>query len=126
MGQDFELFVSLAEIAGIFVAFGALISLTRRSETAPIQEALLRFVVAIGLVVVVAALVPIALHRYGIASDFLWAATSAVFLLLIWSGLLTGIRTPDIRPAWITDARATPALRCSSGAFSRSRFRCPW
>lgn len=30
MSQDFDLFVALAGIAGVFVGFGALISFTRR------------------------------------------------------------------------------------------------
>ena len=110
MSHDFELFVSLAEIAGVFVAFGALITLTRRSESTPIEEALLRFVVAIGLVVVVAALVPITLSRYGFADRSLWALSSGISLLIIWFGILAALRSHEHRDAMLADARANPVF----------------
>ena len=105
MSQDFELFVSLAEIAGIFVAFGALITVTRRSEADPMQEFLLRFVVGIGLAVVVGSLVPIALGRYGFSGQTLWALSSGIFLAIIWSALVAGLLNRDTREAWLADAR---------------------
>jgi hypothetical protein len=58
MTEDAVLFITIAEIAGVFVGFAALISVTRRSEIQPAQLGQMRAVVTIGLVVVVAALIP--------------------------------------------------------------------
>ena len=55
--DDFAPFLSIAEIAGVFVGFGALMSLSRDRQ----EESLvaLRVVISIGLVVLVAALIPV-------------------------------------------------------------------
>ena len=84
MIQDADLFVALAEIAGVFVGFGALISFTRRSEIDSLELGLVRAVVSIGLVVIVASLIPVTFARYGVAGHQLWATCSAIFLVLIW------------------------------------------
>jgi len=47
------LFLAIAEIAGVFVGFGALISFTRRAEIEAEQLGQIRAVVTIGLVVIV-------------------------------------------------------------------------
>ena len=59
MIEDTELFLSLAEIAGVFVGFGALISITRKGGAAELVH--LRGVVVGALLVVAAALIPVAL-----------------------------------------------------------------
>ena len=63
MIQDVDLFVAIAEIAGVFVGFGALISVTRGAEIEASVLGRIRAVVTIGLLVVVAALVPVGLGR---------------------------------------------------------------
>lgn len=60
MAIDPPLFIAIAEIAGVFVGFGALISITRRSEVDPARLGAIRAVVIAGLTVVVAALIPVA------------------------------------------------------------------
>jgi len=83
-----DLFVSLAEIAGVFVGFGALISVTRRVDIDASQLAQIRAVVVIGLVVMVAALVPVGLARYGVVGRTLWSWSSIAFLALIWVSII--------------------------------------
>jgi len=82
--QDTDLFVALAEIAGVFVGFGALISVTRRGGIDATQLAQIRTVVAVGLLVIVAALIPVGLGRYGLTGHTVWSWSSFTFLVLIW------------------------------------------
>ena len=85
MVQEVELFVAIAEIAGVFVGFGALISVTRRNEIEVSQLGRLRAVVTMGLVVIVAALIPVGFSRYGVTGHALWFTCSLIFLILIWT-----------------------------------------
>jgi hypothetical protein len=108
MSHDLDLFLSIAEIAGVFVGFGALISFSR--DQAPEARVSLRGVVTVGLVVLVAALLPVALARYGLADRALWGWSSAGFLLIIWIAIVRLFLDPEHR-AWVkADARAHPAL----------------
>jgi hypothetical protein len=108
MTGDLDLFLSIAEIAGVFVGFGALISFSR-DQTVEARGAL-RGVVTIGLVVLVAALLPVGLARYGVTERALWGWSSAGFLLLIWIALVGSFRDPEHRMQVRTDAKANPAL----------------
>lgn len=108
MTQEIELFVAMAEIAGIFVGFGALISVTRRSEIEAGQLGQIRAVVTIGLVVLVAALIPVGLGRYGVAGRSLWFISSLVFLLLSWGVNILSLRRAENRQLVITQARTSP------------------
>ena len=72
MVSEFELFIALAEIAGIFVGFGALIGVTRKEDFELHQLIRIRGVVQIGLVVIVVSLIPIGLSRYGVTDHLLW------------------------------------------------------
>lgn len=109
MAQDFSRFVTIAEIAGVFVGFGALISVTRRDQIEVADLARLRAVVTIGLVVVVAALVPIGLGRYGLTGHVLWLTSSLIFLALIWAVIILSIRRPEHRRLTVAQARSSPA-----------------
>jgi hypothetical protein len=108
MNHDLDLFLSIAEIAGVFVGFGALISFSRDRATE--ARVALRGVVTVGLVVLVAALLPVALARYGLAARTLWGWSSAGFILIIWIAIVRLFLDPEHR-AWVkADARANPAL----------------
>lgn len=109
MTEDFSRFVTIAEIAGVFVGFGALISVTRRDQIALADLARLRAVVTIGLIVVVAALVPVGLGRYGLSGHVLWLSSSIVFLALIWAMIILSIRRPEHRRLTVAQARTSPA-----------------
>jgi hypothetical protein len=66
-------------------------------------------VVTIGLVVVVAALVPIGLGRYGLTGHVLWLTSSLIFLALIWAVIILSIRRPEHRRLTVAQARTSPA-----------------
>jgi hypothetical protein len=106
--QGLDLFLSIAEIAGVFVGFGALISLLRdRQEEGRVA---VHGVIANGLVALVAALIPVALSEYGLAGRGLWVWSSGAFLLSCWAALWAGLRNPAIREATTADAKAHPML----------------
>lgn len=81
--QESSLFIGLAQIAGVFVGFAALISATRKREASTTATQML---VGAGLIVIVAALVPIALASYGIRPEWVWRASAVAFLAIIWVG----------------------------------------
>lgn len=108
MELDAGLFVAIAEIGGVFVGFGALISVTRKSEVESNQLSQIRAVVTIGLVVIVAALVPVALSEYGLSGHALWFLASLIFLALIWAVIGLSLRTPENRQLMIGEARTNP------------------
>lgn len=89
---DGELFVHLAEIAGVFVGFGALIAV--RSEEASDAHTVeyLRGVVEGGLLVVVAALAPLVVSRFGMEGRACGCRAAASSSLSFWS---SGLSTPD-------------------------------
>ena len=108
MIQDFEFFVAIAEIAGIFIGFGALISVTRTDDIEPSQLARIRGVVTMGLVIVVVALIPIGLSRYGVTGHLLWFICSLIYFILDWAGIISGFRQAENREFLAADMRARP------------------
>lgn len=110
MVQDLNLLIAIAEIAGVFVGFGALISVTRRSEIDATQLSQIRAVVTIGLVVMVAALIPVGLGRYGITGHNLWLVCSIIFLLLIWAVTVFSLQSSDNRRLAIARIRDAPLI----------------
>lgn len=98
----------MAEIAGVFVGFGALISVTRRSEIEAAQLGQIRAVVTIGLVVMVAALVPVGLDRYHLTGRVLWFVSGLVFLVISWAVNVLSLRLPENRQLVFSQARSSP------------------
>lgn len=82
--MEIELFVHFAEIAGVFVGFGALISLRSAQPIALHDVSYLQGVLGLGLWVVINALVPIAVSRYGVEGHTLWLPCALV-ALTIWA-----------------------------------------
>ena len=110
MTVDVALFVAIAEIAGVFVGFAALISVTGRDEVSPAQLAQVRAVVTIGLVVIVAALVPVVLHSYGMPPSVSWRIAGLLFLALVWVVIVLALRRPDNRATARAQARTSMGL----------------
>lgn len=108
MDQTLSLYVTLAEIAGVFVGFGALISVTRRTEAPPDRVARIRASVTIGLVVIVAALLPLVISRYDVDEQTLWRVSSVIFLALSWSVIVLAVRSTDNREVIRSEAREHP------------------
>ena len=67
-----DLLVSLAGIAGVFVGFGALVALTENNEARIEELHLVRNVVVVGLLTLVAALLPVAIGAFGVGDRALW------------------------------------------------------
>lgn len=84
---SFDLLSALAEIAGIFIGFGALIILSEQRRGGALQI-MLRQVVVSGLVTLVGALIPIAIGQFGVDGAVLWRASAATFLGVIWFAIL--------------------------------------
>ena len=108
MIEDLELLLVIAEITGIFVGFGALISLSRPKDVDDLQVLQIRAVVTIGLMVFVVALLPVLLNRYGVEGHTLWFVSGLVFLVLNWASAIQGFREPKSRSMVVTQARNQP------------------
>lgn len=106
--DSFDLFVSLAEISGIFVGFGALIGIGRRSEIERTELGAVRGVVTVGLVVLVAALIPVLITSFGIEGQSLWRLTSLLFLVIIWVVIALPLRSARSRDEFLAAQKASP------------------
>jgi hypothetical protein len=95
--MDTELFVHFAEIAGVFVGFGALISLRSAHLTDVHDVVYLQAVLMLGVWVVITALVPIAVSRYGVHGHALWLSSALVALTIWVTVLLAFERSPSSR-----------------------------
>ncbi len=108
MASDLVLFVTIAEIAGVFVGFAALISVTRRSDIEASQLAQIQAVVTSGLLVVVAALVPVGLDFYGVGGHGLWVASALTYLVLNWVVIYLALQRSANREQAKAQARHSP------------------
>lgn len=105
--QTINFFVAIAEIAGVFVGFGALISVTRtKIEVSQIGR--IRAVVTTGLLVIIAALIPVVLIGYGFVDHYLWSISSLLFLILNLSLITLSLLRPENRILMTTHSRAIP------------------
>jgi hypothetical protein len=77
--QELGVFITLAEIAGVFVGFGALIAV-RSSDASAREVAYIGSVVVSGVWVVAVALVPVTIGAYDIGDRELWFVSGLVAL----------------------------------------------
>ena len=103
--QDVDLLVQLAGIAGVFVGFGALISVRSGGTMEASEVNSIRWPVTISIWVVIAALAPVITSRYDIAEHDLWLACSLLALVLLAVMIAVFGRTPENR----ADVAATVA-----------------
>ena len=95
--QDAELFVHSAEIAGVFVGFGALIAI-RSGATMRVSEMnAIRWVMTAGIWVVVVALAPAFIASYGLGGRELWLVSGLLALAFLAIVLVVFARTPENR-----------------------------
>jgi hypothetical protein len=93
--METELFMHYAEIAGVFVGFGALISM-RSARPADLHDVVyLRGLLVVGVGVVVNALLPITVSRYGVQDHALWRSCALAALTLWVTLVIVYWRTPD-------------------------------
>jgi cytochrome bd-type quinol oxidase subunit 2 len=93
--QDADLLVQLAGIAGVFVGFGALISVRSGGASDAHEVTYIRWVVSIAIWVVIAALGPVIISRYDIAGHELWLVCSLVALVLFAVMFTVNGRAPE-------------------------------
>jgi hypothetical protein len=99
MSEDIPTLLSIAQIAGVFVGFAALVSVLRdRSGGTPgvAEMTQLSGAVMPGLVVVVAGLIPVVLARYPISTPVVWRLSCAGFLIIIWLLVLSYGRSLEL------------------------------
>jgi hypothetical protein len=104
--QDADLLVQLAAIAGVFVGFGALISVRSGGASDAHEVAYIRSIVSLATWVAVVALAPVALGRYGLAGHDLWLACSVLALVLVLVVYVVNARTPEMRQEYAAVSRA--------------------
>ena len=104
--QDVELFLSLAEIAGVFVGFGALISVRSGGPSDAHEVTYIRSAVTAAIWVVIAALAPVIISRYDIAGHELWLACSLLALVLLLGQWIVNERTTESRELGAAYSRA--------------------
>ncbi len=75
---------TVAQIAGVFIGFGALIAFSAPQSTTEGQRQAMTGCVMAGLFILVAALLPILLFAYGIAPETVWFVSAAVILICDW------------------------------------------
>ncbi len=83
-----ELFLHLAEIAGVFVGFGALIAMRNGGGEDVFARYLLKAVVTAGSFVIILALLPVIIAQFGVSGRGLWLAcaitTVPLYVLLLY------------------------------------------
>ena len=104
--QDVELFVHLAEIAGVFVGFGALIAIRSGGASGMEEVARMRVLVSMGVMSVIIALAPITLSRYGVTGHQLWAPCGVLVLVSWVVAVVAMLQTPEYREAWAKEIEA--------------------
>jgi hypothetical protein len=95
--QDVELFLSLAEIAGVFVGFGALIAVRSGGPSEAHEVTYIRWVMSIAIWAVIAALAPVIVSRYDVTGHALWMACSLIALVLFAVMYAVNGRAPEHR-----------------------------
>lgn len=113
MLSEADVFVTIAELAGVFVGFAALIGVARRSEVEGQRLAQVQAVVTIGLLVVVAALVPVGLAAYGLNAIGVWVTASVIYFVLNLVVSVLALRQPAnrrIAVAQLRDSRVATAF----------------
>lgn len=102
--DDLHTLLSIAETAGIFIGFGALISAA--GDQSKEARSRLVSVAFIGISVLVAALLPVWLARFGLGGRALWEWSSAGFLAVIWATMLVAFSDREMRDWLWVDAKA--------------------
>jgi hypothetical protein len=103
--QDTDLLLSLAEIAGVFVGFAALISVRSGGASDPHDVVYMRAVVWMGLMTVVAALAPVTIGGYGLTEHQVWVLSSVLVLVGYFGMVALNVRMPEVRAVQAATSR---------------------
>lgn len=108
--QEAGLLVTLAEIAGVFVGFGALIAVRSGGASDEREVAYIRSVLSIGVWVVVVALAPATLGAYDIGGREVWLVSGLVALVGFAGVWAVNYRTREIQDYWAGRAKWRTSL----------------
>ncbi len=103
--QTTDLFFAIAQIAGIFVGFGALISFSRDRRASVYELFMIRAVVTVGLFILVGALLPLLLSVYGMEGALLWRVSGAILFISNLASIYAQFAASDVRQAYGKRAR---------------------
>jgi hypothetical protein len=96
--EAMDFLISIAEISGVFVAFGVLIgAVQNREAVAPEKKALAQAVSMIGIVSLLGALVPPILQTFGLSGRSLWFYSTIGFEAIILFGFSAALSQKDFR-----------------------------
>lgn len=109
--QDTELFLSLAEIAGVFVGFAALIAVRSGGPTDPLEVAPMRMIVSMAMLTIVAALAPVALGRYDLTDHQVLSLSSVLVGVGFGGFLFIQVRAPEYKAALPIVMATRPAIQ---------------
>jgi hypothetical protein len=109
--QGTELLIPLAEIAGVFVGFGALIAVRGAAASETHELVYIESVVSMAIWVVIAALVPVIVGGYGVTGHTLWVVCSLLALVLFAAIIIVVRRTPEHRAEADATWGAIPVMR---------------
>ncbi len=101
---DTELFLSLAEIAGVFVGFGALIALRSSGPSDMYDLLMIGMVVWVAIAVMIISLAPVVVSLFGITGHVFWLVCSVIALLVFYAGDEVVTRVSRERRAFIAEA----------------------
>jgi hypothetical protein len=107
--QDTDLFLSLAEIAGVFVGFGALIAVRSGGASEPQEVSPVRVTVAMGVMAIIGALAPVTLGRYDLTAHQVWALSSVLVLGGTFGISFMHIRSPEYKAYAASSGRLKPS-----------------
>ena len=95
--QGTDVLLSLAEIAGVFVGFGALIAVRSGGPSEAFEVGYMRGLVSFGVLTVVAALAPVTLGGYGLTTHEVWVLSSLLVLVGYLVVFAVSAGTPEYR-----------------------------
>ena len=98
--QELGLFVTLAEIAGVFVGFGALIAVRSGGASDAREVVYIRAVLSFGVWVVVVALAPVTLGAYDIGEREVWLVSGLVAVAAFAGVFAFNRLTPEMQDWW--------------------------
>ncbi len=89
MTDDIDTLLAIAEIAGVFVGFAALVTILTRGQADSEYDDSFRLanVILTSVMVIAAAIVPVVLNRYGFAESAVWRASSSLLFVYNWFAL---------------------------------------
>ncbi len=93
--EQAELFIHSAEIAGVFVGFGALIAIRSGATMAVSEINAIRWVMTSGIWVIVVALAPLFIASYGVGGRELWLVSGLLALGFLALIVVVFTRTPE-------------------------------